>query len=195
MKKIALLVLLLCAGKVYAQQNSDYNNNQTNNTNTGKRATVYDSRTHTYSTITLDGSNNDNSNYNSDQIRLVDSTQEIRADIVPYKSDPKIKNDRYYFWYLNKVIHSTQGGYSGQLLNGHYISYYPDKNLKEEGDFKRGLKDGTWKTWNQKGDLTSVVTWDEGMTVTDNQPSIFKKIPFLNKKDAQQPAANTTDNP
>ena len=183
MKKIALLVLFLCVGKAYAQRNTDYNN-QPNTYNSNHSNT---NRDDTYSPRTTDDA--------YDQVRLIDSTQEIRADIAPYKTEPKIRNDRYYFWYLNKVIHSTQGGYSGQLLNGHYISFYPDKNLKEEGDFKRGLKDGTWKTWNKKGDLITVATWDEGVVVPDNQPSIFKKIPFLNKKDAQQPAANTTDNP
>jgi antitoxin component YwqK of YwqJK toxin-antitoxin module len=191
MKKLILLILLFSLGKAYAQRNSDYSNDQPNS-NTGKRTTVYDSRTHTYSTSTSGKVNVTEDN--SDQIRLIDTAQEIRADILPYKSDPKIKNDRYYFWYLNKVIHSTQGGFSGQLLNGHYVSYYPDKNLKEEGDFKRGLKDGTWKTWNQKGDLTAVVTWNDGVVESDNQQSIFKKIPFLSKKDAQPQDQKPADN-
>jgi hypothetical protein len=191
MKKLILLILLFSLGKAYAQRNSDYSNDQSNS-NTGKRTTVYDSRTHTYSTSTSGKVNVTEDN--SDQIRLIDTAQEIRADILPYKSDPKIKNDRYYFWYLNKVIHSTQGGFSGQLMNGHYVSYYPDKNLKEEGDFKRGLKDGTWKTWNQKGNLTAVVTWNDGVVESDNQQSIFKKIPFLNKKDAQPQDQKPADN-
>ena len=189
MKKLILFIAFLGLGKAYAQRNSDYNNDQSN-APTGKRTTVYDSRTHTYSTVTTGNGNNANKassddNYNSDQVSLTDSVQEIHAEVLPYKSDPKVKNDRYYFWYLNKVIHSTQGGFSGQLLNGHYVSYYPDKNLKEEGDFKRGLKDGVWKTWNKKGDLITVVSWDEGVAVADSQPSLFKKIPFFNKKDTQ----------
>lgn len=166
MKKIILIILFCSAGKLYAQRTTDYNNNNNN------RAT---------------SSNNNNrptNNVYDLQIHITDSTQEITADIEPVKNDPKIKNDRYYYWYFNKIIHSTQGGFTGQLLNGHYIAFYPDKNLKEEGNFKAGLKDGVWKTWNRKGDLASVNTWDEGIEVPNDQ-SIWKKIPFMNKKDAQ----------
>ncbi len=42
------------------------------------------------------------------QVRITDSTQEIRADMLPYKRDTKIRNDRYYYWYFNNVVHSTQ---------------------------------------------------------------------------------------
>jgi hypothetical protein len=170
MKKITLLILLLSLGKAYAQRPNNNSNNHPDNypnnrVNSSASKVVNDEG---YS-----------------QIRIVDTSQEIRADILPFKTDPKIKNDRYYYWYLNNVIHSTQGGYNGQLLNGHYIAFYPDKNLKEEGGFKRGLKEGEWKTWNPKGDLTSVTTWNEGVAVPDNQQPFWKKIPFLKKKDDQ----------
>src|SRR5665213_873220 len=162
MKKITLLVLLLCLGKAYAQRVSGYSNTNRVNSFNSDRVT----------------------GENGDQIHIVDSAQEIQVDILPYKTEPRIKNDRYYFWYLHNIIHSTQGGYSGQLLNGHYTAFYPDKNLKEEGDFKTGLKDGVWKTWNPKGDLTSVTNWDEGIQVPDGQP-VWKRIPFLKRKDEQ----------
>jgi antitoxin component YwqK of YwqJK toxin-antitoxin module len=177
MKKLALLLLVLSFGKAYAQRNDDYNDRSNNNSST--RGNVYKTK-----------STNDD---DFTQVRIIDTTQEIRADIEPYKSEPKIKNDRYYFWYLNKVIHSTQGGYSGTLLNGHYVAFYPDKNLKEEGNFNRGLKDGEWKTWNRKGDLTAVTNWNDGVQLNDNQQSVWKKIPFFNKKDDQTQPAKTTD--
>jgi antitoxin component YwqK of YwqJK toxin-antitoxin module len=176
MKKITLLFLLFSLGKVYAQRPNDYSNNRPNYSNNRV--------------------NNNNKGVNDDdytQIRIVDTSQEIRVDILPYKTDPKIKNDRYYYWYLNNLIHSTQGGYNGQLLNGHYVAFYPDKNLKEEGDFKRGLKDGAWKTWNRKGDLTGLTNWNEGIVVPDNQQPIWKKIPFLNKKDVQPQNSKPAD--
>jgi len=162
MKKIILVILLCGIGRSYAQYFSN-NTPKNNNRPAPVAENVYDQ-----------------------QIHLTDSTQEITADLLPIKNSPKIKNDRYYFWYFNKVIHSTQGGYTGQLLNGHYVSFYPDKNLKEDGNFKAGLKDGVWKTWDHKGDLTAVTNWDEGIEVPLDQ-SIWKKIPFLNKKDTQPP--------
>jgi len=177
MKKFALLLLLLSLGKAYAQRNDDYNN-RSDNDNTARTST------------------NNTKSVNDDditQVRIIDTVQEIRADIASYKSEPKKKNDRYYYWYFNKVIHSTQGGYSGTLLNGHYIAFYPDKNLKEEGNFNRGLKDGQWKTWNKKGDLTAVTNWNDGLELTDNQQPVWKKIPFFNKKDDQPQAGKPAD--
>lgn len=185
MKRILLFALLLCMGKVYGQQTGNYNN-QDNNYATGRTRAGY-------STPRRNVVNADNA---YDQVRIIDSIQEIRADILPFKKDPKIKNDRYYFWYMNNVIHSTQGGYNGQLLNGHYVSFYHDKNLKEEGDFDRGLKVGQWKTWNAKGDLTSVTNWNDGVQATDNPQPFWKKVPFVNKKtdQQQQPAAKPAGN-
>jgi len=179
MKKLILFILLFSLGKAYAQRNTDYNTGTNRNDN-------YDNRVST-------GNREQSDDDAFSQVRIIDSTQEIRADIAPFKSAPKIKNDRYYYWYFNKVIHSTQGGYTGTLLNGHYVAFYPDKNLKEEGNFNRGLKDGEWKTWNRKGDLTAVTNWSDGAQLSDNQQPIWKKIPFLNKKDDQPQPAKTTD--
>jgi len=160
-------------GKVYAQQGNNYSSQPRNYTTSRPNNSYTAPKTQTDDSF--------------DQIRIIDSTQEIRADVMPYKNDPKIKNDRYYYWYYNNTIHSTQGGFNGQLLNGHYVAFYPDKNLKEEGDFKRGLKDGEWKTWNPKGDLTGVTNWDEGVLVPDSGQPFWKKIPLINKKNDQQP--------
>ena len=184
MKKIILFTFLLCLGKAYAQRGNDYNsrpNNYNNNNN-------YQNNNRTRSTK-ISGS--DDSDY--DEISIIDSTQEIRAQVLAYKTDPKIKNDRYYFWYLKNIIHSTQGGYSGQLLNGHYVAFYPDKNLKEQGNFKNGLKNGEWKSWNPKGDLTSVTEWNEGVQSPDGQQPFWRKMPFLKKKDTQV-RADTSSN-
>ena len=185
MKKILLIALLFCFGKAYGQQNGSYNSNPGNNYASGRARSGY-------TTQRGNGINTDN---DYDQIRISDSIQEIRADILPFKKDPKIKNDRYYFWYMNNVIHSTQGGYNGQLLNGHYISYYRDKNLKEEGSFDRGLKQGEWKTWNTNGDLTSVTNWSDGVQVTGNPQPFWKKVPFINKKNDQQQQSQPAETP
>jgi hypothetical protein len=123
--------------------------------------------------------------YDYDKVRITDTSQEVQAEVLPFDGQPKLKNDRFYFWYNNNAIHSTQGGFDGQLLNGHYIAYYPDKTLKEEGEFKKGLKHGEWKTWNHKGELLGVVKWEEGMVVPDQQVPFWKRLPFLKKKDTQ----------
>jgi antitoxin component YwqK of YwqJK toxin-antitoxin module len=122
--------------------------------------------------------------YEYEKVRIVDTAQEIEASIQSYSSAPRPKPDRFYYWYKANAIHATQGGFGGQLLNGSYFAYYPDKSLKEEGAFKKGLKAGPWKTWNRKGELISTVVWDDGIIATPKLP-IWKRLPFISKKPAQ----------
>jgi len=98
-----------------------------------------------------------------DKVHIVNGDQHIQAETIPVNSGPELHNDRFYFWYSANRIHSTQGGYSGRLLNGDYKEFYPDKTLKEEGTFKEGLKDGIWKTWNENGSLVQQYTWKKGL--------------------------------
>jgi antitoxin component YwqK of YwqJK toxin-antitoxin module len=183
MKKIIAFTFLLCLGKAYAQRSYDYSSSS--------RPDNYNNYSNNNRARSTKIAGNDDGDYND--ISIIDSTQEIRAQVLAYKTDPKIKNDRYYFWYLKNIIHSTQGGYNGQLLNGHYVAFYPDKNLKEQGNFKTGLKDGEWKTWNPKGDLTGITEWNEGILLPDGQQPFWRKVPFLKKKDNQVPADKPTN--
>jgi hypothetical protein len=101
--------------------------------------------------------------FGMDKVHIVDSDQNIQAETIPVNSEPDLYNDRFYFWYSSNRIHSTQGGYSGRLLNGNYKEFYPGKALKEEGYFKEGLKDGIWKSWNEYGNLVEQYTWKKGL--------------------------------
>jgi len=98
-----------------------------------------------------------------DRVHIATDGINIQAEILPVSEAPELYNDRFYFWYSANVIHSTQGGFSGRLLNGLYKEYFPNKNLKEEGLFKEGLKDGIWKTWNEGGNLVQQYTWKKGI--------------------------------
>jgi len=72
------------------------------------------------------------------------------------------ESERTYTWFSGNQIRTTQGGYSGRLLNGLYEDFYLDKNLKERGYFDKGLKQGLWKSWNAEGVLREEMTWDKG---------------------------------
>ncbi|OKS87283.1 toxin-antitoxin system YwqK family antitoxin [Mucilaginibacter polytrichastri] len=96
------------------------------------------------------------------KIRITEQDQTIVAEIEPVSGDIAIQDNKLYFWYSSNGIHTTQGGYSGRVLNGLYTAYYYNKNLKEQGEFKKGLKDGTWKTWNESGKLSKELTWKKG---------------------------------
>lgn len=96
------------------------------------------------------------------KIRIPGEDKTILAEVYPVSKNVSPKNDKTYYWYGSNMIHTTQGGYNGKLLNGLYTEYYLNKNLKEQGLFKKGLKDGTWKTWNENGVLLQTSTWENG---------------------------------
>ena len=75
----------------------------------------------------------------------------------------KTKLERNYHWLAGRQINVTSGGYSGKLLHGSFTSFYLDKQLKEQGDFKKGLKQGEWKKWNADGSLASRIHYSNGL--------------------------------
>lgn len=68
-----------------------------------------------------------------------------------------------YYWYSNNAVKVTQGAYAGKLLNGMYIASYSNGNLKEQGIFILGLKEGEWKNWDENGVLLGSKTYRKGM--------------------------------
>lgn len=96
------------------------------------------------------------------KVRITEPGRSIVVEINP-AGDPGTESDRMYYWYSGNALHTTQGGYSGKLLNGYYQEYYTNKNLKEQGTFKKGLKDGKWYNWNENGLLTETLTWKKGI--------------------------------
>jgi antitoxin component YwqK of YwqJK toxin-antitoxin module len=98
-----------------------------------------------------------------DKVRIADGNTIIQAELLPLTSRVDAKPDRLYYWYGSNLIHATQGGFSGTLLNGSYSEYYANKSLKEQGVFKNGLKEGIWKSWNTDGFLVKEFTWKKGL--------------------------------
>jgi len=73
------------------------------------------------------------------------------------------QSDATYYWFSGNQINTTQGGYSGKLLNGNYQDFYLNKNLKEAGAFEQGLKTGRWKSWSDDGVLKDEYTFKSGI--------------------------------
>ena len=117
-----------------------------------------------------------------EKVRLFEPDKEIVAEIKAPNKKVHAKQDLFYAWYQANAIHSTQGGYSGKLLNGQYTEYYPNKNLKEQGIYKNGLKTGNWRDWKEDGTLLYQHTWKEGTMLPDSTVSFWKKLPFIHKK-------------
>lgn len=120
--------------------------------------------------------------YGLDKVRIAQSDQNIVAELDHESSTISVKANLQYYWYSANMIHDTQGGYSGRLLNGLYSVFYLNKNLKEQGNFKKGLKDGTWKTWKEDGSLSATAIWERGVEIKGKKPSIWKRLPLLHKK-------------
>jgi hypothetical protein len=97
-----------------------------------------------------------------------------------HAKEPRLDYSKTYYWYSANRIHTTQGGYSGKLLNGPYQEFDGAKNLRERGAFKNGLKSGTWKAWNEAGRLTGQTTWNKGrrqgiFSQYDNEGKLTRK--------------------
>lgn len=101
--------------------------------------------------------------YSVRKIRITDTDRTILAEIIPINSSPEPQSGLTYYWYATNKVHTLQGGYSGQLLNGAYTETYLNHNLRTQGTFKKGLKDGIWKDWDERGTLIQIVNWRAGI--------------------------------
>ena len=93
-------------------------------------------------------------------INYPDST--VFAQLYAGEKIIKPKQNRVYLWYRANDIKQTRGGIDGKALDGKYIVYYHDKNLKESGQTKKGLRKGKWLRWHYNGELYEVIKWKKG---------------------------------
>lgn len=61
------------------------------------------------------------------------------------------------------MIHNTQSGMAGELLNDKFVKMYHSNQLAEQGLFKKGLKVGSWKTWHKNGLIETTQKWSNGI--------------------------------
>jgi len=115
-------------------------------------------------------------------VRINEPDKTVVAEVGQGDENPKIKPGLFYYWYSAGEIHATQGGFSGRLLNGRYAEFYLNKNLKQQGNFKTGLKTGIWKTWKEDGTADQVTRWEKGVIVPETSPSFWGKIKLFFKK-------------
>ncbi|MFI5161253.1 MAG: toxin-antitoxin system YwqK family antitoxin [Sphingobacteriales bacterium] len=97
------------------------------------------------------------------KIHIYGNDKTVVAEIKEINSKVHLKPCVFYYWYSADAIHTTQGSYSGTLLNGQYDEYYLNKNIKEQGTFNKGVKTGIWRTWNEDGTLNQAEKWKNGV--------------------------------
>jgi antitoxin component YwqK of YwqJK toxin-antitoxin module len=74
----------------------------------------------------------------------------------------RYNKSKFYFWFKAQKVLATQGGASGQLLNGPFESFYDNKQLCRKGNFSKGLKNGEWLYWRRNGVLIRSEYWKKG---------------------------------
>jgi hypothetical protein len=86
--------------------------------------------------------------------------------VVAHLTDQQVKGrmhpERSYHWVRAQAMQVTQGGAGGTLLHGPYQAYHVNGQLREQGAFDRGLKDGEWRLWTSEGGLVRVERWKDG---------------------------------
>lgn len=96
-----------------------------------------------------------NAQYYEGRIRIDSANKSFLFQVTD--DTRKASGLQYYYWFKSGHIRVTQGSYYGKLLHGNYKVVDIDKHLLEEGQFKKGIKTGLWRTWYENGNLKS--TW------------------------------------
>src|ERR1700744_5706173 len=73
--------------------------------------------------------------YGQNKVRIALPDKQIVAELNPVPAHIRPKSTLWYFWYDANVIHTTQGGFGGKLLDGTYQEFFINKNLEMEGHF------------------------------------------------------------
>lgn len=92
------------------------------------------------------------------------SDKEYRYEFYTTDKGSTTINTKTYYWFKGGLIHSSQGGVAGQLLNDDFKKFYHNNQLAEQGKFKKGLKVGLWKTWFQNGRLETTQKFSNGLS-------------------------------
>ncbi|EOG6896211.1 conserved hypothetical protein [Flavobacterium psychrophilum] len=95
------------------------------------------------------------------------SDANFRYEFYTTNKKIKAKDNKIYYWFKGGLIHNTQSGMSGQLLQDKFIKMYHSNQLAEQGVFKKGLKVSLWKTWYPTGVLETTQKWSNGLKTGD----------------------------
>ncbi|HAM97190.1 MAG TPA: hypothetical protein DCQ26_01130 [Marinilabiliales bacterium] len=112
-------------------------------------------------------------NFTKRNLKIHTDTSVLVFEIIEETLEIKPSVDLTYFWYLNRKILSNKGGIGGQLLDGSFTRYNRQDYLMEQGSFKKGLKWGEWKYWDEMGNLIRIEPYKNGLL--DGKVTIYEK--------------------
>lgn len=95
-------------------------------------------------------------------IRLGTDSGYVSAQVTdaPLK---RMRADREYHWVRSQNMMVTRGGVGGAVLDGSFSAFHPNGQLREQGEFRRGLKHGEWRTWDRTGRSMVSAQWHKGL--------------------------------
>ena len=68
--------------------------------------------------------------------------------------------------FTGMVTGQTNGRIKNGKMEGHHILYWDNGQLKAKGNYKDGIKDGAWETYDYKGEPVDKVKYRKGITVS-----------------------------
>lgn len=115
------------------------------------------------------------------------SDKEFRYEFYTTNKKIKTNKDKIYFWFKGGNIHNSQSGFGGELLEDKFTKMYLNNQLAEQGFFKKGLKNGLWKTWYKNGTIETTQNWSRGLKSGDfyhfaENGAILEKGKYKNDK-------------
>jgi hypothetical protein len=99
------------------------------------------------------------------QVRALDINTKNNSKVKTfYTNQPRkaLDDKTTFYWTIKREIHSSQGGYSGNLLHGPYTEYFANNQLQVKGQLKLGIRVNEWKYWYLNGILNKVVFYKNG---------------------------------
>jgi len=74
------------------------------------------------------------------------------------------KDGEWFYYYHNKKI-NFRGSYINGDPNGKHFYYYPNGKIKREEYYELGFEEGTWRSYDELGNLTLTSEWQGGKEV------------------------------
>jgi hypothetical protein len=113
------------------------------------------------------------------QVLLKESKANFYVEMLPAKR--KLNKSLPYFGYKNNSIHTVMGQIMGKPLHGNYEELDFNGQLVLKGQFNKGLKNGTWLSYNSEGFLTKDLTYKNGDTISvvnyyDNAGKVINSV-------------------
>ncbi|WP_123774042.1 toxin-antitoxin system YwqK family antitoxin [[Flexibacter] sp. ATCC 35103] len=91
------------------------------------------------------------------------SDKDFRYEFYTTNKKTTANKNITYYWFKGGTLHETQGGMSGDLLDGEFMRMFHSNQLAEQGKFRKGIKIGIWKTWYPNGILATTQNWHNGV--------------------------------